>query len=103
MYEGCKKEKPITFHFSSAVGSVESFTLKSVFKVKPRHGEAYTVTTDVLLASDGVKSIIRPQILDIFKHDAQIVDTNQAAYRIMLKREEMENDQSFWRSSTAMQ
>jgi salicylate hydroxylase len=92
MYEGCKKEKAITFHFSSAVESVEAFAPKPVFKVKPRNGEAYTVTADVLLASDGVKSIVRSQILEILKHDAQIVDTNQAAYRIMLKREAMEND-----------
>ncbi|PQE32717.1 hypothetical protein CJF32_00008298 [Rutstroemia sp. NJR-2017a WRK4] len=92
MYEGCKKEKAIRFHFSTAAQEVESFGPKPAIKVKPRQGEPYTVEADVILASDGIKSVVRTKILEEIKHDAKIVDTNQAAYRIMLKREEMEND-----------
>ncbi|KAK6593226.1 hypothetical protein H4I96_11161 [Botrytis cinerea] len=72
--------------------AVESFGPKPVLKVKPRQGESYTVKADVILASDGIKSIVRSKILSELNHDAHITDTNQAAYRIMLKREDMEND-----------
>lgn len=92
MYEACKKESGIKFHFSVAAEAVESFGPKPLLKVKPRHGESYTVEADVILASDGIKSIVRSKILSELNHDAHITDTNQAAYRIMLKREEMEND-----------
>ncbi|KAF7930684.1 uncharacterized protein EAE98_005084 [Botrytis deweyae] len=92
MYEACKKESGIKFHFSVAAEAVESFGPKPQLKVKPRHGESYTVEADVILASDGIKSIVRSKILSELNHDAHITDTNQAAYRIMLKREEMEND-----------
>lgn len=92
MYEGCKKEKAITFHFSTAELEVESWSPKPTIRVQPREGEAYSVTADVLLAADGLKSRIRDQMLKELKIDAQVIDTNQAAYRIMLKREDMEND-----------
>ncbi|KAM0124680.1 hypothetical protein ACHAO1_010948 [Botrytis cinerea] len=92
MYEACKKESGIKFHFSVAAEAVESFGPKPVLKVKPRQGESYTVKADVILASDGIKSIVRSKILSELNHDAHITDTNQAAYRIMLKREDMEND-----------
>ncbi|TEY66037.1 hypothetical protein BOTCAL_0134g00080 [Botryotinia calthae] len=92
MYEACKKESGIRFHFSVAAEAVESFGPKPVLKVKPRQGESYTVEADVILASDGIKSIVRSKILSELNHDAHITDTNQAAYRIMLKREDMEND-----------
>ncbi|KAA8568279.1 hypothetical protein EYC84_007315 [Monilinia fructicola] len=92
MYEACKKEDGIRFHFSTAAEAVETFGPKPVLRVKPRRGESYTVEADAILASDGIKSIIRSKILSELNHEAHITDTNQAAYRIMLKREEMEND-----------
>jgi salicylate hydroxylase len=92
LYEGCKKEKTIKFHFSTTAEAVNSFSPKPSFTAKPRHAEAYTVDCDVLLAADGVKSVIRAQILTALKHDASVIDTGQAAYRIMLKREEMAHD-----------
>lgn len=92
LYEGCKKEKNISFHFSTTAETVHAFSPKPSFIVKPRYGVAYTVECDALLAADGVKSVIRAQILDALKHDASVVDTGQAAYRIMLKREEMQHD-----------
>ncbi|KAF8151593.1 salicylate hydroxylase-like protein [Crassisporium funariophilum] len=92
LYEGCKREKSIAFHFSTAVQQVDAFSPKAVFTVKPRSSEPYIVTADILLAADGVKSVIRSQILEECGVDAQVQDTKQAAYRIMLKREEMQHD-----------
>ena len=92
MYEGCRKEKGITFHFSTAEVEVESWTPKPTIKVQPREGAAYTVTADILLAADGLKSRIRDQMLKELDIKAEVIDTQQAAYRIMLKREDMEND-----------
>ncbi|EHL01453.1 putative 3-hydroxybenzoate 6-hydroxylase 2 [Glarea lozoyensis 74030] len=51
-----------------------------------------TLTADVLLAADGIKSNVRSALLKEINADATIVDTQQAAYRIMLKRSEMEHD-----------
>ena len=92
LFAGCQKEKAIKFFFSTAAERVECFSPKPKFKVKPRDSEAYTITADVLLAADGLKSNIRTQILQEIGHDAQVQDTKQAAYRIMLRREDMEND-----------
>lgn len=92
MYEGCKQEKAIRFHFSNSITKVLSFTPKPTFEVQPRNGEVFQVDADVLLASDGVKSNIRDQMLDILKIDAKVIDTDQAAYRIVLTREEMKDD-----------
>ena len=92
LFEGCKREKGITFHFSTAAEGITSFGSSPSFKAVPRQGEPYIVTADIILACDGVKSIVRPQILKELGVHAEVQDTQQAAYRIMLKREEMEND-----------
>ncbi|OCL09750.1 putative monooxygenase [Glonium stellatum] len=92
LFAGCQKEKSITFHFSTSVVHVNSFSPKPSFTLKPRNGEPYTVTTDVLLAAGGVKSLVRPQILKALNVHAEVQDTGQAAYRIMLKREEVQHD-----------
>lgn len=92
IYEHCKLQKSINFFFSSTMEGIKSFTPKPSFIVKPRHGEPYELEADIILAADGIKSNIRPQILQELNIDARIIDTNQAAYRIMLKREDMEKD-----------
>jgi salicylate hydroxylase len=92
MFEACKREKAITFHFSVAEEEVESWSPKPTIKVKPRDGEPYLVTADILLAADGLKSRIRDQMLKELNINAQVIDTNQAAYRIMLRREQLEHD-----------
>ena len=92
MYDHCKKQKSISFFFSTTAGDVKSFSPKPTFVAIPRHGEPYEVSADIILAADGIKSAIRPQILKELKADAEIIDTDQAAYRIMLKREDMEKD-----------
>lgn len=92
MFRGCQKEKAITFHFATSVGEVTSFGPKPKFIANPRNGEAYEVECDVLLAADGVKSKTREKILSELGVHASVEDTGQAAYRIMLTREQMESD-----------
>jgi len=92
MFNGCKREKAITFHFSHQLEGVKTFYPKPKFTVTPRGKEPFDVECDVLLACDGVKSKVREQILTELGVDAQVQDTGQAAYRIMLTREEMQSD-----------
>ena len=92
LYEHCKLQKSINFFFSTTAGEIKSFTPRPTFIATPRHGEAYEVQADVILAADGIKSNLRPQLLKALNVDAQIIDTNQAAYRIMLRRDQMEHD-----------
>lgn len=93
LYNGCKREKSIKFNFATVVGKVSSFSPKPTFTATPRKGgEPYTVEADILLAADGVKSNTRVEMLNQLGVDAQVKDTQQAAYRIMLTRQQMEND-----------
>ena len=96
MYEYCKKEKAINFFFATACGKVDSCGPRPTFTARPRKGgEPYAVTCDVLLAADGIKSVVRDHILstlEVSPADVKVIDTKQAAYRIMLRREDMEND-----------
>ncbi|RWA10027.1 hypothetical protein EKO27_g5089 [Xylaria grammica] len=93
LYEGCQKESAITFHFSTALENLKSFGPdKVLFTVKPRDGEAYDVESDILLAADGIKSLVRTTLLNAINSSAEVEDTGQAAYRIMLSRADMEKD-----------
>ena len=93
LLNACKREPAITFHFATALESVQSFSPRAVFTVKPRDGEPQTVEADVLLAADGIKSPTRGQLLArLDVESAAEEDTGQAAYRIMLSREQMATD-----------
>ncbi|KAL2218407.1 putative monooxygenase [Thermoascus aurantiacus ATCC 26904] len=93
LYRGCLREKSIEFHFSTSVQAVETFSPRPSFTAVPRDGgDPYKVEADILLAADGIKSNTRVEMLKRLGVDAQVKDTQQAAYRIMLRREEMEHD-----------
>ncbi|KAI1201653.1 FAD/NAD(P)-binding domain-containing protein [Nemania serpens] len=93
LFEACQREPAITFHFSTALESINSFGPdRVVFRARPRNGEAYDVETDIVLAADGIKSAVRTALLESIQSSAQVEDTGQAAYRIMLSRAEMEHD-----------
>ena len=93
LYEGCKREKAIKFFFSTNVEKVNAYSPKPSFTATPRNGDApYKVEADILLAADGVKSNTRVEILKELGVSASVKDTGQAAYRIMLRRDQMEND-----------
>lgn len=92
LYNGCKKESAIKFHFSTALVKVNSFAPKPSLTLKPHDGEEYTLEADIVLASDGIKSVTRTQMLAELGTESQEEDTGQAAYRIMLNRADMKND-----------
>ncbi|KAI0022682.1 FAD/NAD(P)-binding domain-containing protein [Xylariomycetidae sp. FL0641] len=93
LYEACQKEPSITFRFSTSIADVKSFGPDKVtFTVQPRDGDAYDVEADVLLGADGIKSSVRSSLLRAMDISAEVEDTGQAAYRIMLPRSKMEQD-----------
>ncbi|KAK4214851.1 3-hydroxybenzoate 6-hydroxylase [Rhypophila decipiens] len=92
LFNGCKKESAIKFFFSSRVAKIDSFSPQPTLTIKPREGSPYKVEADIILASDGIKSITRTQMLAELGLESEEEDTGQAAYRIMLKRSEMQHD-----------
>lgn len=92
IYKGCKKEKAIRFHFSTSAGQVESWAPRPTFTATPTDGEPYRVEADVLLAADGIKSRVKTEMMGLLGATAEVVDSGQAAYRIMLTREQMSQD-----------
>lgn len=92
MYDGCLKEPGITFKLGSP-GSEVQLGVKPSFTVMPTNGDAaYRVECGVLLRSDGVKSSTRVAMLKELNETAEAKDSGQAAYRIMLTRDQMKSD-----------
>ncbi|KAL2267661.1 hypothetical protein VTJ83DRAFT_4938 [Remersonia thermophila] len=95
LYKACQKEPAVRFHFATVLVRYESFGPRPRLVVRPRDGgeaDERLVEVDLVLASDGIKSATRHQMLAELGVEAQEQDTGQAAYRIMLKRSEMEHD-----------
>jgi len=95
MYEACKKYPSVKFNFACSVEQIDSFGPHPSFTVLPRKGgDKYKVEVDVLLGADGIKSNVRTAMLALERGNNQpkIIDTQQAAYRIMLKRDQMKHD-----------
>ncbi|KAL3469094.1 hypothetical protein BJX99DRAFT_242054 [Aspergillus californicus] len=95
LYEGCLKHSDkITFHFATTVSGILSFGPKPSFTVTPRDTSkpAYTSTADVLLAADGIKSVTRFAMLEELNISAAVKDTQQAAYRIMIHKDQAAGD-----------
>lgn len=92
LYNGCKKYPDLLFHFSTKIVEIHSFSPKPTFTILPRGEEPRKIECDILLACDGIKSMVREKMLGELGVDAKVVDSEQAAYRILLKREQMEGD-----------
>jgi salicylate hydroxylase len=92
LYDGCKKESNIKFHFATSLVKINTWSPKVIFTVQPREGEAQVLEADVLLACDGIKSVTRAQLLREVGSSGKEEETGQAAYRIMLKRSQMLDD-----------
>ncbi|XHF98703.1 hypothetical protein AWENTII_002246 [Aspergillus wentii] len=94
LFNGCKKEPAIAFHFSSGAEEINSFGPLPSFTVLPRDSgiPAYRVEADILIGADGVKSKTRVAMLNALGIKAGIRDTNQAAYRIMLHKDQIKDD-----------
>ncbi|KAF1961652.1 FAD/NAD(P)-binding domain-containing protein [Byssothecium circinans] len=92
LYDGCQTDSAITFKLGSLISDAH-FGPKPSFKVTPITGdEGYRVECDILLGADGVKSQTRVSMLQELKETAEAKDSGQAAYRIMLTRDQMKHD-----------
>jgi salicylate hydroxylase len=76
----------------STLQSIESFGPTPSFTVLPGSGEPYSVECDVLIACDGIKSKAHTDMLIKLNITADVEDNGQAAYRILLTREQLEHD-----------
>ncbi|KAH6958227.1 hypothetical protein DER45DRAFT_213810 [Fusarium avenaceum] len=92
LYEACKKESTVNFHFATSLVEIESFSPRVSFKLQPRESEPFTRQADILLGADGIKSVTRSQLLQQVGAEPEEAETGQAAYRIMIKREDMAHD-----------
>jgi len=95
LYDGCKEYSAINFNFGVQCEDIDLVSEHPSFKAVPRKNpdqQPRTVSCDILLGADGIKSNTRAALLKHVGADAKIVDTHQAAYRIMLSREQMASD-----------
>jgi 2-polyprenyl-6-methoxyphenol hydroxylase-like FAD-dependent oxidoreductase len=92
LFNGCKKYPSINFNFSTTVQKIHGFSPRPSFTAIHREGRSYEVECDVLLACDGIKSSVRGAMLEELGISASVIDSDQAAYRILLTREQMEDD-----------
>lgn len=91
LYQACRKYSSITFHFGMTLVNVSSFE-NPKFTVRDTSGTEHTVYADILLAADGVKSVTRSALLAQIRCESDAQDTGQAAYRVLLPREKMQQD-----------
>ncbi len=93
LFNGCKKESDnIRFKFRTTCENIKLEGKPSFTAVPRTEGEPYEVQCDILLGADGVKSNTRVAMLKDLGVEAEVQDTHQAAYRIMLTREQMSSD-----------
>lgn len=93
IYEAAKAEPNIQFHFGTALLEVTSFgpgTVQFVVENGDKGGQR-TISTDVLIGADGIKSAVRDSMLASLGLTAEVEETGTAAYRILLDREKMES------------
>lgn len=92
LYQGCLKEPAIKFHFATTASEVK-FGSRPSFTATPREeSKPYTVECDILLGADGIKSETRVGMLKLLDVDVGVKDTHQAAYRIMIHKEQIKDD-----------
>lgn len=92
LYEGCKGESGVHFKLGSTISDVK-FGPKPTFRVaQVGVDESYNVECDILFGADGVKSNTRVAMLKELGLSGSARDSGQAAYRIMLTRDQMKDD-----------
>ncbi|EPE08666.1 salicylate hydroxylase [Ophiostoma piceae UAMH 11346] len=125
MYKACLKEPAVRFYFSTALVGVDQFGPRPVLRLQERAAKKsrssengtngsqapvgkvgekedantahMTIEVDVLLGADGIKSATRGAMFDDLGLTTGEADTGQAAYRIMLTREQMAHDPEMMR------
>ncbi|CAL5866306.1 uncharacterized protein PFLUO_LOCUS513 [Penicillium psychrofluorescens] len=93
LHKGCLNQPNIKFHFATTAEDVE-FGQKPSFTAVPRNEaeKPYKVEADVLLGADGIKSNTRVAMLKRLDVNVGVKDTNQAAYRIMIHKDQIKDD-----------
>ncbi|KAF7317614.1 FAD-binding-3 domain-containing protein [Mycena kentingensis (nom. inval.)] len=88
LYKGCKAFSPhiISIHFASPVSDID---LSSPSNPKLLVNSTW-IAADLILGADGIKSIVRSRLLALHNEVDGARDTGQAAYRIMLTREQIQ-------------
>ena len=89
LYEACKEQPAIHFHFGHTLDQIDSSSPEASFTVTPHDGAPFQVKSDVLVAADGVKSTTRAQLMAQIGATVAVEDTGQAAYRVLLPRDRM--------------
>ncbi|KAJ7832752.1 salicylate hydroxylase [Mycena olivaceomarginata] len=97
LYAACKALSPrIQFHFNTPVLDIDYDSPSPRIRVRaPGEGaEGCWVNADLVIGADGVKSVVRKRMLTRSGNWMMMVteDTGQAAYRIMLRRDQLEHD-----------
>ena len=92
LVQGAKNSGVVQLHLGYNV--IEYDFDQTRFKVSRREaeGEPEWIQADVLLCADGIKSKARGQMLERTGGKDDVVDTGQAAYRILVKREDIKED-----------
>ncbi|KAJ7483452.1 salicylate hydroxylase [Mycena latifolia] len=92
LYEGCKAAAPhITLHFRTAIVGIDFDNHRIQVRERGTDEERW-VDADVVLGADGIKSVVRKCMLARHGEQDDAQDTGQAAYRIMLRREQLVHD-----------
>jgi salicylate hydroxylase len=94
LYNGCLQHETIKFFFGTDVQNVKLGEKPSFTARLRKSEESKRVECELLLACDGVKSRIRDSLLKAIGASVLVgvEDTGQAAYRIMLTREQLQHD-----------
>ncbi|KAE8152229.1 hypothetical protein BDV25DRAFT_151383 [Aspergillus avenaceus] len=95
LYEGCQRyADQIRFHFNTTVQSVDSFGPRPSFTAVPRDSSQmpYRVEADVVLGADGIKSQTRVAMMEKLGIETGVKDTDQAAYRILIHKDQVKDD-----------
>ncbi|KAJ5566051.1 Monooxygenase FAD-binding [Penicillium sp. DV-2018c] len=93
LYEGCKQHSSIRFHFGTNAEQLD-FSSRPSFTAVPRANDTppFRVECDVLLSADGIKSVTRVEMLKRLGVNVGVKDTHQAAYRIMIHKDQIKDD-----------
>ncbi|KAJ7147733.1 salicylate hydroxylase [Mycena crocata] len=93
LYQGCKAAAPrITIHFRTAIVGVDFDNHRIQVRGRDEEGEGHWVDADLILGADGIKSVVRKCMLARHGEQDDAQDTGQAAYRIMLHRDQLAHD-----------